>query len=620
MAFKNLNDFIEKLDEHGELIRITEFVSPELEIAEITDRISKQNGPALLFENTGTEFPLLINAFGSEKRMCLALGVESLDDVQETIEDLFKKFASPKESLFDKLKMLPMLKDLAGWMPKSIVRRGKCQEVVMQGTDMGKLPVLKCWQHDGGAFVTLPVVHTKSPVNGSRNVGMYRMQVFEKDMTGMHWHLHKNSARHYQECKRLGQRMPVSVTLGGDPVYTYAATAPLPDNFDEYILAGFLRKKQVKMVMCLTNNLEVPDDVDFVIEGYVDPTEELILEGPFGDHTGFYSLADMYPRFHITCITHRKNAIYPATIVGIPPQEDAWIGKATERIFLGPIRLTMHPDIVDIHMPVAGVFHNLVFFKTNPQFDGQALKIINGLWGAGQMMFTKVLIAVDTPDALTDYFAMAKYISKHVNVNEDIIFTKGPSDVLDHASAKFAFGGKIGMDACRKAQTQESIPLINKTDIFSRFSEVKKINDLFLKHDISLVIISVEKNRLNHVRDLGKFLLSNKCVSGIKFLVFVDSHSDGVDVKDIAWLVLNNIDPARDIFVIDDTLIIDGTIKTKQFDNFLRPWPNVIVADDKTIESVDAKWSSLGLGEFIESPSLKYRKLLGKGGAVREEE
>ena len=620
MAFKNFNDFIDKLDEHGELIRITEFVSPELEIAEITDRISKQNGPALLFENTGTEFPLLINAFGSEKRMCLALGVESLDDVQETIEDLFKKFASPKDSLFDKLKMLPMLKELAGWMPKSIMRRGKCQEVVMQGVDMGKLPVLKCWQHDGGAFVTLPVVHTKSPVNGSRNVGMYRMQVFEKDMTGMHWHLHKNSARHYQEYKKLGQRMPVSVTLGGDPVYTYAATAPLPDNFDEYILAGFLRKKQVKMVMCLTNNLEVPDDVDFVIEGYVDPAEELILEGPFGDHTGFYSLADMYPRFHITCITHRKNAVYPATIVGIPPQEDAWIGKATERIFLGPIRLTMHPDIVDIHMPVAGVFHNLVLFKTNPHFDGQALKIINGLWGAGQLMFTKVVIWVDTPDALTDYFELAKYISKHVNVNEDIIFTKGPSDVLDHAAAKFAFGGKIGIDACKKAQTIENIPLINKTDIFTKFDEVKKINDIFLKYDISLIIMSVEKNKENHIRDLSKFLLSNKCLSGIKFLVFIDSHTNGVEIKDIAWLVLNNIDSERDIFVIDDTLIIDGTIKTKQFDNFLRPWPNIIVADDKTIESVDAKWSDLGLGEFIESPSLKYKMLLGKGGAVREED
>ena len=341
MPYSSLNDFILTLEKHGELLRVKQFVSPELEIAEITDRFSKHNGPALLFENTGTGFPLLINAFGSEKRMCLALGIQNLDQVQTDIEDLFKKFVSPKNSMLDKLKMLPMLKELSSWMPKTVSRKGKCQQVVMETPDITKLPVLKCWPHDGGPFVTLPVVHTKDPNNATRNVGMYRMQVFGKDITGMHWHLHKNSARHYHEYKELGQRMPVSVTLGGDPVYTYAATAPLPDNFDEYILAGFLRKKKVTMVKCLTNDLLVPEDVDFVIEGYVDPLEDLISEGPFGDHTGFYSLEDMYPKFHITCITHREDAVYPATIVGIPPQEDAWIGKATERIFLGPIRLTL---------------------------------------------------------------------------------------------------------------------------------------------------------------------------------------------------------------------------------------------------------------------------------------
>jgi len=622
MPYSSLNDFILTLEKHGELLRVKQFVSPELEIAEITDRFSKHNGPALLFENTGTEFPLLINAFGSEKRMCLALGIQNLDQVQTDIEDLFKKFVSPKNSMLDKLKMLPMLKELSSWMPKTVSRKGKCQQVVMETPDITKLPVLKCWPHDGGPFVTLPVVHTKDPNNATRNVGMYRMQVFGKDITGMHWHLHKNSARHYHEYKELGQRMPVSVTLGGDPVYTYAATAPLPDNFDEYILAGFLRKKKVTMVKCLTNDLLVPEDVDFVIEGYVDPLEDLISEGPFGDHTGFYSLEDMYPKFHITCITHREDAVYPATIVGIPPQEDAWIGKATERIFLGPIRLTMHPDIEDIHMPVEGVFHNLVLFKTKPFFDGQALKIINGLWGAGQMMFTKVMIAVDMPYPLTDYLQLAKYISENVTIAEDIIFSKGPSDVLDHAAAKFAFGGKIGIDACKKSkvlETPEPKPQIKKAEILENFPEIKKINDSLPASGISLIIIGIEKNRQHHITELCNTLLAGNYISGIKFLIFTDSTSDTENLKDIAWLVLNNIDAERDIFRIDQTLIIDGTVKTKRFDNFNRPWPNVIVADDKTIESIDSKWDQLGLGKFIESPSLKYKNLLLPGKACVEE-
>jgi 4-hydroxy-3-polyprenylbenzoate decarboxylase len=619
MAYSSLNQFVQLLEHNDELIRISEFISPHLEISEITDRISKHNGPALLFENTGTDYPLLINVFGSERRMCLALGISDLDQVKNDIEELFKKIASPKSSVFDKLKMLPLLKELSSWMPKSISGKGACQEIVMPEVDITKLPVLTCWPHDGGSFVTLPVVHTIDPINGMRNVGMYRLQVFGKDMTGMHWHLHKNSARHYHEYKRLGKKMPVTVTLGGDPVYTYAATAPLPDNFDEYILAGFLRRKKVKMVKCLSIDMEVPEDVDFVIEGYVDPAEELIMEGPFGDHTGFYSLADLYPRFHITCITHRKNAIYPATIVGIPPQEDAWIGKATERIFLGPIRLTMHPDIVDIHMPVEGVFHNLVIFKTLPNFDGQALKIINGLWGAGQMMFTKVILAVDMQQDLTDYVSLAKYISANVNIDQDIVFTKGPNDVLDHSSVKFAFGGKIGIDACKKQLYIKSECKIDIQAILNRFPDIKAINDSLLQDDISLVIISVEKKLRNQIHDTAKAILSDALISGIKFMIFVDHTVDVNSLKDIAWLVLNNIDPQRDIIIYEHTMLVDGSAKSKKLDNFDRDWPNVIVMDDETIRSIDQKWDKLGLGEFIESPSLKYKKLLLSGKACTED-
>jgi 4-hydroxy-3-polyprenylbenzoate decarboxylase len=274
--------------------------------------------------------------------------VNDLDDVSREIESLFKSLMKPKDNILDKLMMLPKLNQLASWMPKTKSGRGECQEVVMDKPDITKLPVMKCWPEDGGDFLTLPVINTKDPNTGIRNVGLYRMQVFAPDLTAMHWHKHKVSAKHFSEYKKLNKRMPVSVALGGDPVYTYAATAPLPENVDEYMLAGFLRKKHVELVKCLTNEMEVPADADIIIEGYIDPDEGYILEGPFGDHTGYYSLADYYPKFHITCITHKRNAIYPSTIVGIPPQEDAWLGKATERIFLAPIKMTLIPEIVDI--------------------------------------------------------------------------------------------------------------------------------------------------------------------------------------------------------------------------------------------------------------------------------
>jgi 4-hydroxy-3-polyprenylbenzoate decarboxylase len=340
MAWKNQQEFIDALEREGELVRIKTYVNPKWEIAEITDRVSKSGGggKALLFENTGTDFPVLMNAYGSEKRMCMALGVDHLDEVAEQMQSLFHLLSSPKENLLDKLKMLPLLGEFAGWMPKVVKGKGDCQQVVITNPDITKLPVITCWPKDGGPFVTLPVIHTKDPGTGIRNVGMYRMQVFESTLTGMHWHKHKVSARHFAEYKKLGMKMPVAVALGGDPTYAYSATAPLPDNVDEYMLAGFLRKKKVELVKCITQpEIEVPADADFIIEGYVDPSEELIWEGPFGDHTGYYSLPDWYPKFHITAITHKKNAVYPATIVGIPPQEDAWLGKATERIFLSSI-------------------------------------------------------------------------------------------------------------------------------------------------------------------------------------------------------------------------------------------------------------------------------------------
>jgi 4-hydroxy-3-polyprenylbenzoate decarboxylase len=320
MSYSGLKDFIDDLERNGEIHRIGTFVDPLLEISEITDRISKSGGKALLFGNNGTQFPVLINAFGSAKRMSMAIGRNDLQEAGKEIEKIFTSLSDNSGGLIRKISGLPKLIRLSGLLPGKINRKGKCQQVIHNDPDLGILPVLKCWPYDGNRFITLPMVHTVHPETGKTNVGMYRMQILDNKSTGMHWQLHKTGAAHFEAWKKSGKRMPVSVALGGDPVYTYAATAPLPENIDEYILAGFLRKKKVKLVKCLTNNLYVPADADIIIEGYVDPSEELIWEGPFGDHTGFYSLADWYPRFHVTCITHSRDAVYPATIVGVPPQ------------------------------------------------------------------------------------------------------------------------------------------------------------------------------------------------------------------------------------------------------------------------------------------------------------
>lgn len=637
MAYKNLQHFIKVLEDAGELVRIREYVNPRLEITEITDRVSKEYGPALLFENTGYDFPVLINAMGTEKRMAMALGVDKLDDIAHEIEGLFKTLTGPKHSFVDKLKLLPQLGEIASWMPKEMNSRGACQEVVMKDPDITRLPVLTCWPEDGGPFVTLPVIQTRDPHTGIRNVGLYRMQVFEKTMTGMHWHRHKVSARHFNEYKKLGKRMPVTVTIGGDPAYTYAATAPLPDGVDEFLLAGFLRKKKVELVKCLTNDLYVPADADFVIEGYVDPEEDFILEGPFGDHTGYYSLADFYPRFHITAITHKKDPVYLCTIVGIPPQEDAWIGKATERIFIAPIKMTMVPEIVDMVLPVEGVFHNLVVVKIKKDYPGQALKVMNSLWGAGQMMFTKMMIVVDGEVNIHDQQEVAQYISKHVDPLRDITYSQGPTDVLDHSCSRMAFGGKMGIDATRKleeelmpgessgslvvAALQQSMAAIENE--VKKHPELKAVNVQLLMIGVPLVFVAISKNRKGHVRDMAGTLLASDAFSLVKVLIFLEDTMDISHVADAVWRFSNNVDPRRDHIDIPATsagevnhVAFDGTRKVKEFDGFERDWPNILASDDATIRRVDEIWNTLGLGPMIPSPSRKYAKQLYEGGAV----
>lgn len=635
MAYRSLQAFIDALEQAGELVRIKTFVDPVLEIAEIADRVSKtpDRNKALLFENTGTEFPLLINAMGSERRMCIALGVNELDDVTKDIEDLFKMLSAPKNGLLEKLAMLPQLGKFASWMPKVVSGRGACQEVVMTDPDLSKLPVLKCWPQDGGPFITLPSIHTKDPNSGIRNIGMYRMQVFDGKMTGMHWHKHKVSARHYNEYKKLGKRMPVAVALGGDPVYTYSATAPLPENVDEYMLAGFLRKKKVELVKCITQpDIEVPADADFIIEGYVDTDEEMIWEGPFGDHTGYYSLPDWYPRFHVTAITHRKGAVYPATIVGIPPQEDAWLGKATERIFLTPIKMTMVPEITDMNMPVEGVFHNLVITTINKEYAGQGQKVMNAMWGAGQMMFNKILVLSDgikeSGIKIDDYARLTKYVFDNINPATDIYFSQGPMDVLDHSCSKLGFGGKMCIDGTRKLEEELTTPMLpyslppafSAAGIRARFPEITGIYEgLAANMQIPVLFVAVRKERLHHVLGLHQQLCLQPGMDGMKMILYVEHTVNTADIADVLWRFCNNLDPKRDHFYggkENNILGLDGTRKTKKFDNFDRPWPNIIVADDKTIASVDAKWDSLGMGKIIISPSLRYKTQLYEGGAA----
>ncbi len=628
MAYKNQQEFIDLLERSGELVRIKTFVDPKLEIAEITDRISKTEGggKALLFENTGYDFPVLMNAYGSEKRMCLALGVNHLDDVAKEIEGLFHMLASPKENILDKLKMLPKLGQFASWMPKVRSGRGECQQVIMGEPDITKLPVITCWPKDGGPFVTLPIIHTKDPNTNSRNVGMYRMQVFGPALTGMHWHKHKVSAKHFNEYKKLGKRMPVAVALGGDPVYAYSATAPLPENVDEYMLAGFLRKKKVELVKCLTQpDVEVPADADFIIEGYVDPNDELIWEGPFGDHTGYYSLPDWYPRFHITCITHKKDPVYPATIVGIPPQEDAWLGKATERIFLAPMKMTMVPEILDMDMPVEGVFHNLVIAQIKKDYAGQGQKVMNAMWGAGQMMFNKILVMADEAVKIQDYEKLAVYAFKNLDPATDIYFSQGPMDVLDHSCSKLGFGGKMCIDGTTKFEEEKSSDIeIAIADInalqqtANDFKEIHSLNISLLKKEIPVLIVSVKKERRGHVKELHARICERKDVEGVKMILYVEHTVDANDLTVALWRFCNNLDPKRDQVLVQrnsltdpsktfSCLGLDGTIKTKVFDNFQRDWPNIIVSDDATIQSVDSKWDQLGLGSFIPSPSLKFK-------------
>ncbi len=445
MAYADLREFIAALDRAGELKRIPFEVDPVLEITEFADRSVKTGGPALLFERPkGSSVPVLINAFASRRRMEIALEVASVDEVARRISE-YLEMRLP-EGLIGKLKMLPKLAEMSAFFPKT-VSGGPCKEIIKrEGFSLLDFPILHCWPQDGGRFVTLPMVFTRHPETGKRNCGMYRMQVYDERTTGMHWQTHKQGAEHYRRAK--GKRMDVAVAIGADPATMYSAILPLPPDLDEMMIAGFLRGKPVDMVRCETMDLEVPASAEIVLEGCVE-IGETRREGPFGDHTGFYSLEDDYPVFHLTSITHRRDPIYAATIVGPPPMEDFYMGQAIERIFLPLMRLQL-PEVRDIAMPAEGVFHNLMLVAIRKSYAGHARKVMHALWGLGQAMFTKCIVVVDENVDVHNLSEVAWRALNNIDPERDIEFAHGPIDSLDHASRLANFGSKMGVDATRK--------------------------------------------------------------------------------------------------------------------------------------------------------------------------
>lgn len=469
MPYGDLQQFVAALEQRGWLRRISVEVDPILEIAEIADRVVKAGGPALLFENVkGSQFPLLINTFGTHERMCLALDAADFDDVALRVQQIIKP--EIPTTLMQKLKKLPQLAQL-GSLPPRVVQRGICQEVVHRddAADLFTLPTLKCWPYDGepdkcgdvrvpqptsggepGRYITLGTVFTKDPETGERNVGMYRVQLFEPRLAAMHWHMHHDGARHFRKYHKRGERMPMAIVLGGPAIMPYAATCPLPPGVDECLFAGFLQGRSLDLVPCVSQRaIEVPATAEFVIEGYIDPAEPPMLEGPFGDHTGFYSLPDEFPRLHVTAITHRRSPVFPATIVGKPPMEDYWLGKATERIFL-PLLQMIVPDIVDYDLPMFGCFHNCVFVKIRKEYPMQARRVMQAIWGAGQMSLTKVIVVVDEHVDVHDQDAVLFQLCSNVDPRRDIVIADGPLDILDHAAPFTGVGSKLGIDATRK--------------------------------------------------------------------------------------------------------------------------------------------------------------------------
>lgn len=604
MSFKDLQSFIKELERKGELVRVKVEVDPELEITEITDRVSKSYGKALLFEKVkGSKYPVLINAMGTYERMAMALGVKSLNDMGDVINDLMDM--SSYMGVVKAVKSIPKLTRMASVFPIKLPIKGACQEVINHDPDLNELPIIKCWPEDGGKFLTLPLVITKDPETGIQNMGMYRMQVYDKNTTGMHWHWHKDGREIYEQYRKLGGKMPISVALGCDPAITYAATAPLPKMIDEMMFAGFLRKMPVNMVKSITNDIYVPADAEFIIEGYVDVNEPLRVEGPFGDHTGYYSLEDDYPVFHVTCITHKKKPVYPATIVGKPPMEDCYMGKATERIFL-PLFKMINPEIIDINFPLEGVFHSCVIISIDKKYPGHANKVINSVWGMGQMMYTKMVIVVDKDVDPQDPEAVAYNLFNNMEPQRDIVITEGPLDALDHASNTPLYGSRVGIDATRKWDIELQAREVKKEEVTAeRKEEAKKLLEdlkdkgeildfnLPYKEDLTkCILVSIDKTEAWQAKKVINSI--EEKLKEVKLIAVFDKEIDPNNLSIVAWKLFNNIDAKRDFIIKEGTVGVDATRKLAS-EGHTRPWPKDIEMSQEMKDYVDRRWQEYGI-------------------------
>jgi 4-hydroxy-3-polyprenylbenzoate decarboxylase len=531
-------------------------------------------------------------------------GVEDLDDIGHRIRSLLD--VKLGGGLIGLASNLPKLRELASLPPKR-VKTGPVQEIIWRGdaVDLHKLPILKCWPQDGGPFVTLPLVISKDPENGDLNIGMYRMQVFDKNTTGMHWQRHKTGARHLEKAKKLGKRLEVAVALGGDPALTYAATAPIPPipGINEFSMTGFLRGKSIELCKGVTVDLEVPANAEFVLEGYVDPHEDWRVEGPFGDHTGFYTLQDLYPAFHVTAITMRRNAIYPATIVGRPPMEDAYLIEASERIFLVPAQLIL-PEIKDYHMPPAGIAHNLVNVVIEKSYPGQAYKVANGLLGLGQMMFAKVLLVTDEKVKPQQHLEFWRTVLKNAVPGRDSQFAKGPIDVLDHSSRSWSYGSKLIVDGTIKHREEGEANAWQSNSERSA-KDLPKHAEILDQHQVAggFWFITTKKSRADQGRHLGEWAARQPQAKGVRLIAVLDHETNPRDFEDCIWTLLNNIDPERDVQIIQDTLtpeavfVMDGTPKLPE-EGFSRDWPDKITMREDVKRKIDALMPKLGLAAF----------------------
>ncbi len=605
--YKDLREFVAALDDVGELLRIAAPVSPILEITEITDRESKKpgGGKALFFERVeGSDFPVLTNAFGSARRIAMALGCDTLDDLGNRLRATLDQ--APPRSLREKLSFIPKAMSYARYIPQTKkLSSPPCQEVVMTGDDIDltALPVLHCWPQDGGRFITLPLVFTRGLADGRRNAGMYRMQVYDGRTTGMHWHIHKDGSHHFNEYRKAGTRMEVAVAVGTDPAVTYAATAPMPRGVDEMLLAGFIRQKPVVMVKGVTVDIEVPAEAEFVLEGYVDPAERR-REGPFGDHTGYYSLEDDYPVFHLTALTRRKNPIYSATVVGRPPMEDCYLALATERIFL-PLLRSIMPEVRDYWMPWEGVFHNIVVVAIDKEYPLHARKVMNGLWGTGQMSFAKSIVVIDDAALLKDGAALLRHILDTVDLRRDVICTEGILEVLDHSAPQPLFGSKIGIDATARVVGEERRETITApagdgeaailTPLQARERDFLELRTVFPDSALPLRLLRVRKSEEKLSRCFIEVIEALQPPLPRGICILYDTEVCLQDNSLVLWKAFNNVDPSRDILRSGDRVIVDATKKGPR-EGHGRPWPDDISMSESVRDRVTARTEELGIG------------------------